>query len=204
MRSQLVCVCLTGGIATGKSLVTRILADFGDTVTVDCDQVVHDIMAEPEWITRLVAVFGSDIVDSDHKIDRRRLREVVFPDEALRHKLEAIVHPEVRRRCALARQSAEADPLCRLWVAEVPLLYESGFDLPRDYEMVVATSPATQRARLRNLRGLDDELSELIMAAQWPIMDKVRRAHLVIWNEGSIPCLKRQVLCLRRRLGLPL
>lgn len=182
----------------------QLLAEFSDTVCFDCDAAVHGIMMEPEWVQRLAAAFGEEVVTPEGGIDRRQLRERVFADKSQRERLEKLLHPEVRSRCERAQEAAAAQAGCRLFVAEVPLLYESEFDVPRDYEIVVATSPATQRARLRALRGLDDEMSERILAAQWPIMDKVRCAHLVIWNEGSIPCLKRQVLCLRRRLGLPL
>ncbi len=194
--------CLTGGVATGKSTVAAFLNTFADTKGFDSDAAVHEIMAEPAWIERLAGVFGGDILDAAGGIDRPALREKVFADPARRAALESLLHPEVRRRGRVALEATRSGGTVRLFLAEVPLLYESGFDLPRDYEIVVATSPATQRARLRTNRGLDDEMAGRIMAAQWPIMEKVRRAHLVIWNEGSITCLKRQALCLRRRLGL--
>jgi dephospho-CoA kinase len=199
----MIVACVTGGIATGKSTLVSECADGHSEIAVfDCDQAVHGIMAEPEWAGRLAAEFGSDILDAEAKVSRPRLRDKVFYDPDQRRALEALLHPEVRRRCSQATAQAAASG-ARLFLAEVPLLYESQFDLPRNYEIMVAVSPATQRARLRATRGLGDEMAKRILAAQWPVMEKVRRAHIVIWNAGSIPCLKRQARYLRRRLGLP-
>jgi len=195
----MITACLTGGIATGKSLFLSLLTagDAGVEV-VDCDAVVHDLLADPVWAGRLAADFGAEVLNSQGGVDRSRLRPLVFGDSAARGRVEALLHPEVRRRCASARLRAQASGTVWLFLMEVPLLYESGFDVDRDYEIVLGASPATQRDRLRRNRGLNDEVVERILAAQWPILEKVRRAHLVVWNEGSIPCLKRQASCLKR------
>ena len=131
-------------------------------------------------------------------MDRVKLRPLVFGQPELRRRLEALIHPEVRHRCMVSVDTASRAGNVKMFFIEVPLLYESGFDVARDYEIVLAASPTTQRDRLRHQRGLDDVVVERILASQLPILEKVRRAHLVIWNEGSIPCLKRQALCLKR------
>lgn len=164
----------------------------------DCDVAVHQLLADPAWAALLAADFGGQILDDRGGVDRARLRPLVFGDDSARRRVEALLHPEVRRRCTVARTSAGASGRVRMFLIEVPLLYESGFDVDRDYEIVLGASPATQRDRLRRHRGFDDEVVERILAAQWPILEKVRRAHLVVWNEGSIPCLKRQASCLKR------
>lgn len=195
--------CVTGGIATGKSSLISLCADARSDIAVfDCDRAVHQIMDEGPWMTRLAGEFGSEIIDDQGKMSRSRLRDLAFASPDRRRALESLLHPEVRRRCGLAVASAAAAGRVELFLAEVPLLYESQFDLPRNYEIMVAVSPATQRARLRAFRSLGDEMAERILAAQWPVMEKVGRAHIVVWNAGSIPCLKRQALYLRRRLGL--
>lgn len=191
--------CLTGGIATGKSLFVSLFAGGDASIEVfDCDAAVHQLFAEPAWAGAVAAAFGAGVLAADGTIDRGRLRPLVFGDDAARRRLEGLLHPEVRRRCRAARAAAAASGQVRLFLIEVPLLYESGFDVDRDYEIVLASSPSTQRARLHHHRGLDDRVVDQILAAQWPILEKVRRAHLVVWNEGSIPCLKRQVSCLKR------
>lgn len=195
----MITACLTGGIATGKSLFVSLFSSGDPAVEVfDCDVAAHHLLADPAWAALLAAEFGTSILAPDGAVDRTRLRPIVFGDEAARRFVERLLHPEIRRRSAAARASAAARDGVRLFLIEVPLLYESGFDVDRDYEIVLAASPTTQRDRLRRNRGLDDEVVNRILAAQWPILEKVRRAHLVVWNEGSIPCLKRQVSCLKR------
>jgi len=192
-------VCLTGGIATGKSLFVREFAEGDPGVSVfDCDAAVHQLLADPIWAGQLAADFGTGILNDQGGVDRARLRPIVFENESSRKRVEGLLHPEVRRRCSAARSSAAASGSVKTFLIEVPLLYESGFDVAREYEIVLAASPTTQRDRLRRHRGLDDAVVARILAAQWPILEKVRRAHLVVWNEGSIPCLKRQVSCLKR------
>jgi dephospho-CoA kinase len=195
----MITACLTGGIATGKSSFLAHFTVADPAVEVfDCDAAVHRLLADPVWAARLAVDFGSDILDEHGGVDRARLRPRVFADDHVRHRLEALLHPEVRRLCTVAKAAAEASGRVQIFLIEVPLLYESGFDVERDYEIVLAASPSTQRDRLRRHRGLDDEVVERILSAQWPILEKVRRAHLVVWNEGSIPCLKRQASCLKR------
>lgn len=198
----MVVICVTGGIATGKSRFMEHFAEAQSFIAVlDCDRVVHEIMAEEGWASLLADVFGKGIQTAEGRIDRAALGRLVFHDAEKRRLLERLLHPEVRRRCHLAREAAQARGGVRIFAMEVPLLYESGFDVPRDYEIVVASSPGTQRDRIRKTRNLGDDVMERILAAQLPIMEKVSRAHIVIWNEGSIPCLKRQALHLRRLLG---
>ncbi len=200
----MIVACLTGGIATGKSEFSRLLADGGEGVAFfDCDRCVHELLTLPEMVRQIVTEFGPEAGGAEGGIDRRGLRGIVFADSQKRRRLEEILHPEVRRLCQEARERAAADPAVRLFLAEVPLLYESGFDVSRDYEIVVAASPATQRARLRDRRGIDGELADRILAAQRPILEKVQRAGIVIWNGGSLECLKRQAQLMMKRLLPP-
>jgi dephospho-CoA kinase len=147
--------------------------------------------------------FGPSVIDREGGVDRAALRGIVFDDSGARHRLERILHPEVRKRCLAARERIVSGSGVRLFLAEVPLLYESGFDLPRDYEIVVAASPQRQRARLCEHRGLSPEMADRILSVQWPILRKVERADIVIWNGGSLACLKRQAVHLSHRLGIP-
>jgi dephospho-CoA kinase len=195
----MIIACVTGGVATGKSSLMSLLLDGDPSVAAfDCDAAVHKILAEPEWAERVAEDFGRGVLDAAGGVDRVKLRPLVFGQPDCRRRLEALIHPEVRHRCRVSVDTASLEGKVKMFFIEVPLLYESGFDVARDYEIVLAASPTTQRDRLRHQRGLDDVVAERILASQLPILEKVRRAHLVIWNEGSIPCLKRQALCLKR------
>lgn len=196
---------LTGGIATGKSLAGRHFREGRDDVAFfDCDACVHDLLADREMARRVAWEFGDQVLAGDGKVDRPALREAVFGNDEARRRLEGLLHPEVRRECLAAKAAAAQNPAIRVFLAEVPVLYESGFDVERDCEIVVAVSPEVQRQRMIERRGLAPEMVERILTAQWPILEKVRRAHIVIWNGGSLECLKRQAHCLRRRLKMPL
>jgi len=196
--------CLTGGIATGKSEFIRFFVEGRhDVIVFDCDAAVHRLLASFPIMNTVVDVFGGPVLDEKGAIDRKVLREIVFSDPAARLQLERILHPEVRRECLAACERAALTRGVRLFLAEVPLLYESEFDLARDYEIVVAASPERQRARLWSQRSAGHEIAQKILAAQWPILDKVQRAGIVIWNGGSFACLKRQAHYLRKRLALP-
>ncbi|MGI8605449.1 MAG: dephospho-CoA kinase [Verrucomicrobiales bacterium] len=196
--------CLTGGVATGKSEFVRLFThERTDVDAFDCDRAVHGLLAEPAMAAQVEAALGRPLAGCEGGIDRKVLREIVFADASARLTLEALLHPEVRRLCLAARDQAAATPGVRLFLAEVPLLYESAFDVARDYEIVVASSPATQRSRLQERRRIDPATAERILSAQLPMLQKVERADIVVWNGGSLECLKRQAHYLRKRLGLP-
>jgi dephospho-CoA kinase len=198
--------CITGGIATGKSALMAFLRDVQATQArewafFDCDACVHELLVRGDVVAAVVERFGPTVAALEGGIDRARLRQAIFHAPEGRKWLEGLLHPEVRRLCVEASGAAEAGGALIFW-AEVPLLYESGFDVARDYEIVVATSPETQMMRLRERRGLTEDSAQRILDAQWPIMQKVARADLVIWNGGQLECLKRQAITLLDRLCL--
>ena len=86
--------------------------------------------------------------------------------------------------------------LSSLFVADVPLLFESGFDFGYERSLLVATTRETQLARLKSRNGFDNTLAEAILATQIPILEKLRRADVVFWNEGSEEVLRHQILSL--------
>jgi dephospho-CoA kinase len=199
-------LALTGGIATGKSTVARLFLELAPhTRFFDCDACVHELYRDPEVMAETEAAFG-EVRAVDGTLDRAKLRDLVFNNPERRHALEAILHPRVRRACAEAQQAA-AEEGREFFLADVPLLYESGFPMPRDWEVVVACTPEVQRQRLlaRNA-ALSGETADQILAAQLPIADKMRRAGTVLWNGGSPVSLSHQtvhfVAWLRRKIAV--
>ena len=186
-------LALTGGIATGKSTFARLFLELAPrTAFFDCDASVQQLLTKPEIIAGIAAAFGADLVRTDGTLDRSRLRELVFSHPERRKTLEGILHPRVRQECQAAQQSASESGTSPFFLADVPLLYESGFPLPRDIEIVVACGPATQRARLMERSKFSSELADKILAAQLPLTEKMNRARIVLWNGGPPASLRRQ------------
>ena len=185
---------LTGGIASGKSTVCRLLADWLPSVVIfDCDAAVHRILeSDPEVATRVAEVFGDEALDANGRINRQFLRDRVFAEEAARLKLEGILHPRVRQEC-LDSLGQAAKSGAELFVADVPLFFEKGFDFGQTQVLVVASSRSTQIQRLKARSGFDDHLIESILAAQLPVQEKISRADVVFWNDGPQAVLRSQV-----------
>lgn len=187
-------IALTGGIASGKSTVCRLLREWLPRVAIfDCDAAVHQLLdADPQVAARVAEAFGAVALDGRGRVDRGFLRERVFADVAARAQLEAILHPRIREEC-LDSLAQAAKRGAELFVADVPLLFEKGFDFGQTQVLVVAASRATQVKRLKARSGFDDHLIESILAAQLPIQEKMSRADVVFWNEGPPAVLRSQV-----------
>jgi dephospho-CoA kinase len=183
-------VGLTGGIGSGKSTAAGMLAERG-AVVLDADAFAREAVARgTPGFDRVLDLFGQGIVGADGDLDRGRIASEVFADPERRRELEAIVHPEVRRRVAEA-VSAHVDT-SDVVILNSPLLIETGND--RDCEVVVVVSALaeTQIARLVE-RGMDEADARARLAAQLPLERKVERADVVLDNEGTPAQLEEQV-----------
>lgn len=185
-------VGLTGGIGSGKSAVSRLLASFG-AVVVDADLVAREVV-EPgtPGLARVVEEFGPDVLQADGSLDRPRLGALVFADDDARRRLNAVVHPLVGERTAALLQQAQDDG-ARVVVHDVPLLVENGLAPMYDAVVVVAASPETQLDRLVRLRGMSEQEARQRIAAQAPLADKLAVATHVIENDGPLQDLAPQV-----------
>lgn len=140
-------------------------------------------------LASLAADFGGEVV-SGGRIDRAALRELLFENSDFRVRVEGILHPLVLDR-VLAQSKTWSD-LVRISIIEVPLLYEVDFPLDRDIDLVVASSRSTQMKRLCRDRGLEAPVAVRIIGTQIPIEEKMRRANIVVWNDGAIDTLLAQ------------
>ncbi|MGC4015246.1 MAG: dephospho-CoA kinase [Luteolibacter sp.] len=185
---------LTGGIATGKSTFCRLLGEeIPDVRIFDCDACVRDLLASDAVVAEQVArYFGAEALADGGGVDRSFLRARVFSNPASRLALEGILHPRVREECLASRALAVKEGRV-LFVADVPLLFEKGFDFGQERSLLVAVTRATQILRLKARNGFDDDLVESILAAQLPLEEKVRRADMVFWNEGPPEILRSQI-----------
>jgi transcription termination factor Rho len=187
-------MALTGGIASGKSTVCRLLREWLPRVAIfDCDEAVHRLLEADAEVAAIVSeAFGREALDERGRIDRHFLRGRVFADDAARLRLEAILHPRVRQECLDSLEQAGKRG-AELFVADVPLFFEKGFDFGQTQVLVVASSRSTQIQRLKARSGFDDLLIESILAAQLPVQEKMSRADVVFWNEGPPAVLRSQV-----------
>ncbi len=193
---------ITGGIATGKSTVTQMLADLG-APTVSADALAYDLLAPGTVTTRAVLdVFPGCADPSDGArltVDRRALGKIVFADPAARARLEALTHPAII--AALRRQAAawrEAEGRCA--AAEIPLLFEADLVSLPDRVVVVACGEAVQIARMRARIGVSEEEARERLSAQWPLAEKTARVDVVITTDSDLEDTRRQVEALWKTL----
>jgi dephospho-CoA kinase len=183
-------VGLTGGIGAGKSEVSRRLADHG-AIVIDADAVAREVVAAgTPGLAEVSAVFGPEVLSPDGSLDRARLGEIVFADEQLRARLNAIIHPLVAARMLELEQQAGPGALI---VHDVPLIAENGLADNYDIVVVVDVPPRTQVERLVKQRGLTREQVSARIAAQATREQRLAVAGIVIDNSGSLTELDRQV-----------
>jgi len=139
-------------------------------------------------VAQIGARFGQGVLAADGQIERARLAEAVFGDDAARLWLEALVHPEVRRHWAGQVQSAPQ----AMWVVEVPLLFEKNLEKMFDFTVCVACAPDLQLTRLEQ-RGIERTLALQRISKQLPLARKIELSDFVLSNDGTLDFLRDQV-----------
>ena len=196
MNARPFVVAVTGGIASGKSAVTRRFQALGVPVH-DADVAAREVI-EPgtPGLRAVVQAFGPDVLDQDGRLDRPAMRRHVFADDGARRKLEEIIHPRVREWLH-DRAMAQHDPYCLL---AIPLLVEN-MDAYRwvNRVLVVDAPPATQIARLVERDGIDAALAQRMLDRQASRAERLAMADDVIDNSGDEAALDDAVMALHRR-----
>jgi dephospho-CoA kinase len=183
-------VGLTGGIGSGKSEVSRRLASYG-AVVIDADAVAREVVAPgTPGLAEVVQEFGPDVLLGDGSLDRDRLGQLVFADDSLRMKLNAIIHPRVAERMAELERAAAGEAII---VYDIPLLAENHLAGSFDEVVVVDVPPRIQVERLARERGMPRAQAEARMRAQAPRDDRLAIATIVVDNSGSLAELDREV-----------
>ena len=183
---------LTGGIASGKSTVARMLTELGAPV-VDADLLARKVVEPGQPAHQeIVAAFGAEVLTADGTIDRKRLADLVFADEGRRRRLNAITHPRIAEaaQAETARHLAAGAPLV---FYEAALLVENGLHHALDGLVVVSAPDEVQLARLRARDGLDEAAARARLAAQLPLAEKLKVATHVIDNAGDRAATQSQV-----------
>lgn len=176
---------LTGNVGAGKSTVAEQWCRAGVPVA-SADEFARQATAPGSpVVARIVELFGAGVQAPDGALDRDAARRLVFPDADARRKLEAVVHPAIRRlRDEWTRvQRAGGVPLAA-W--EVPLLFEVGMEAEVDVVVLVDAPAAVRRKRIMETRGLDATTADQVIASQGPAEEKRSRADYVVENGGSL------------------
>jgi len=182
---------LTGGIASGKSTVSRLFKRVGFRV-IDAD-IVYKELSKPGNLlyNKIIREFSSAIVGSDYAIDWKKLSAIVFADEAKRLRLNEITHPEVKRAIdeQLKKCAVSQEPFV---VLEIPLLFETGYQSVCDMTVVVTLDQPTQIRRLMDRDHLDKEMAIQKITAQMPLEKKIKMANFVIDNSSDLMKTEKQ------------
>jgi dephospho-CoA kinase len=173
---------LTGGIASGKSVVSRTLKGLGMTV-VDADDICHEILAKDSAIRQeVVRTIGTGVLNEGGEIDRGKLGGIVFREPERRKALEAILHPPIREEMwKRARENSGEDV-----VLDVPLLIETGVHKRVDLVVLVYATRELQIQRLMARDEVSREEAVRRIDAQLSLEEKVSYAHYIINNTGSV------------------
>lgn len=184
---------LTGGIACGKTAVGRVFLDRGVPV-VDADAVARDVVAVgTDGLDAVVSAFGSDVLAPDGSLDRKRLGQRVFGDEAARRALNGILHPRIGAE-SMARLAALVPQGHGFALYDAALLVENGTHTSFVGLIVVTARPEVQLARLVERDGVTEAEARARIDAQWPLARKVAVATHVIDNSGTRARLEARAL----------
>jgi dephospho-CoA kinase len=185
-------VGLTGGIASGKSTVARMLGELGARI-VDADLVAREVVEPGQPAYRdIVEAFGGGVLQADGSIDRKRLGAIVFADAEQRKRLNGITHPRIAEATQrkMAAFAAAGEPLA---IYEAALLVENGLHHALAGLIVVACDEKEQIARILRRDGLSEEEAQKRVRAQAPLADKIAAANWVIDTSGPLDQTRAQV-----------
>lgn len=178
---------LTGGIGAGKSTVSAFFAKNGAKI-ISSDTIVQELLDRHDIQTQLIEIFGSEVV-KEGKVDRKYLSEEVFLEPDLRLKLEAIIHPEVRKRVI---EEFRITPEGEIAINEVPLLFEVGLD--SHYDLIISViSDKEKRIQRTTQRGLSRADTVARMSAQVEDDERIAKSDIVIENDGDLLELEQRV-----------
>lgn len=193
---------LTGGIASGKSTVAALLVQHGAAL-IDLDRIAREVVLPGSPVLQQIAErFGSEVLQEDGSLNRKKLGEIVFHNETERQALNAITHPAIRKVMFARMDAYEKEDPKRLIVVDVPLLFESKMESLFEEIMVVYVPRSLQLKRLMERDGITEEQAEARLNAQLDIEEKRAHADVVIMNDKGLEETEQQVLSFAKKKGM--
>ena len=186
-------VAITGSVATGKTTAAKTLSKLLGAEVIDADKIVHEFLKPGGEIWRkVIGAFGRDILKSNSHIDRKKLGRYVFSNNSRRKKLEQIIHPAVKKN--IKEKIKQFKKNKTKWIIiDIPLLFEAKMEQVADKIIVVARSEDAQIKTLQKQKGLSVEEARKRIKSQIPLSQKMKRAHFVVDNNGTLREMKNQV-----------
>ena len=183
---------ITGGISTGKTTFCDCLREtLPDARFYNADQAARQLVDQDPEVQRAIReAFGPAIYSADGHLNRGALRAIVFQDAAQKSVLEQILHPRIRRQWSAEARTYRSSP--DFFFADIPLLYETGGETLCDFVLVVACSPEIQRERLLARSRLAPVEADEMIRTQMPLIEKMKRASHVVWNNDGREVLAAQ------------
>lgn len=188
---------MTGAIGSGKSAVCSLFQELG-AYTVNADEIVYTLLApHTDLGNKIIALLGEEVV-VDGQFDRRKIADCVFRDQTLLKHLEEILHPEVQR--LIEKKIQEVEPYFPLFVAEVPLLFETQMEQQFDCVIFVTADPQKCRERFQKKLNYDFEEYTRRMKRLIPEEKKIKKSQFIIKNNSSFASLREQVTSIFNQL----
>jgi len=189
----MITVGITGGFATGKTVVADILRRLGAKI-LDADKIAHNVM-QPDTAVwkKAVDYFGENILRKDRFINRKKLAKIIFADSMKRQKLNQFTHSYIIREIKNKIKADAKNYSIDVLALDAPLLYEAGIEYLFNRVIVVKCSKDVQYKRAKKRSRLSSKEIFQRVNSQWPLEEKVKRAHFVIENSGSIDETMKQV-----------
>lgn len=182
---------LVGGIGSGKSFVARLFGEQGCLV-IDSDALSREAHADLKVLANLRQIAGEEVVVGG-KLDRRALARFIFSDDAVRQRVEQVLHPWIERRRLQQMQAVAGDPNVRAYVWDSPLLVETGLDAQCDHVVFVDAPRDVRLARVQASRGWTDDQLRAREARQVPPERKRERADAVLDGTADASTIRRDI-----------
>lgn len=180
---------LTGGIASGKSTVSNILKEFGAKI-IDADKTAREISERKEIVQEIAKMFGEDVLGLDGKIDRLKVKEIVFSNKEKLQMLNQLIHPKVMEEFKKIKENSDKNDII---IFDVPLLFESGMNEICDKVMLVFTDEKKQIERMLERDGINEELAVKIINSQMGLDEKMKKSDIHINNSGTLEELEKRI-----------
>lgn len=187
---------LTGGIASGKSTVSKIFRELGAEI-IDADIKAKEISEREDVIKEIGNIFGKEVINSEGKIDRLKIKEIVFNNKEKLKKLNDLIHPKVMEEFKKIKENTGKNDII---IFDVPLLFESGMDKMCDKIILVFTDKKIQIKRMLERDGITEELAEKIIDSQMSLEEKLNKSQIHLENNGTLEDLREKSETIYREL----